>query len=162
MREWLVGGAVIERAGALLLVCNRRRDGRCDWSPPGGVIDDGEGVVEGLTREVAEETGLTVARWRGPVYEIVAEAPDMAWRLRVEAHEAVELSGEMTVDDPDGIVIDARHVERAEADSLLGAGPAWVREPLLEYLDVRWSETRTFRYRIEGTDLASLSVTRLE
>ena len=39
MRDWLVGGAVIEGPAGLLLVRNRRRDGSFDWSPPGGVID---------------------------------------------------------------------------------------------------------------------------
>lgn len=162
MRDWLVGGAVIESAGALLLVCNRRRDGRFDWSPPGGVIDEGEEMIEGLTREVVEETGLMVAEWRGPVYEIVAEAPDMGWRLRVEAHQALAVSGVMAVDDPDGIVIDAKHVERPEAEQLLGAGAQWVREPLLEFLDERWNGSRTFRYRIGGADLRSLVVERLD
>ena len=38
-----------------------RRNGSSDWTPPGGVIEvaDGESVLDGLTREVAEETGLT-------------------------------------------------------------------------------------------------------
>jgi ADP-ribose pyrophosphatase YjhB (NUDIX family) len=39
MREWFVAGALIERDGELLLVQNRRRNGRVDWSPPGGVIE---------------------------------------------------------------------------------------------------------------------------
>lgn len=157
-----MGGAVIESAGALLLVCNQRRDGRVDWSPPGGVIDEGEAMIEGLTREVLEETGLVVAEWRGPVYEIVAEAPDMGWRLRVEAHQALAVSGVMTVDDPDGIVVEAKHVERPEAEQLLVGGAQWVREPLLEFLDERWAGTRTFRYLIGGTDLRSLRVERLD
>ena len=54
MRDWVVAGAVIEGADGLLLVRNRRRDGSEDWSPPGGVIDEGETILEGLTREVAE------------------------------------------------------------------------------------------------------------
>ena len=59
MRAWLVGGAIVEGPDGLLLVRNRRRNGALDWSPPGGVIDAGESVLEGLTREVEEETGLT-------------------------------------------------------------------------------------------------------
>ena len=65
MRDWLVGGAVIEGPSGLLLVQNRRRDGSFDWSPPGGVIDAGETVLEGIGREVVEETGLVVTEWAG-------------------------------------------------------------------------------------------------
>jgi 8-oxo-dGTP diphosphatase len=32
----------------------------------------------------------------------------MGWHLRVEAHLAVAYEGELRVDDPDGIVVDAR------------------------------------------------------
>ena len=68
-------------------------------------------LIEGLTREVEEETGLRVTEWAGPVYEVRCEAPDLGWRLRVEAHVAVRYEGELRVDDPDGIVVDARFVD---------------------------------------------------
>ena len=56
MKIWQVAGAVIERDGAVLLVENLRRNGHTDWTPPGGVIElaDGETVLAGLAREVAE------------------------------------------------------------------------------------------------------------
>jgi 8-oxo-dGTP diphosphatase len=117
VRDWVVGGALIlsDEGGAtnVLLVQNRRRNGSHDWTPPGGVIDEGESLLEGLTREVEEETGLRVTEWAGPVYEVRCEAPDMGWRLRVEAHVAVAYEGELHVDDPDGIVVDARFVDVA-------------------------------------------------
>jgi 8-oxo-dGTP diphosphatase len=94
----------------VLLVQNRRRDGHVDWSTPGGVIDEGETLLEGLTREVAEETGIVVTEWRGPLWEVTAEAPEMGWRLRVEVHLATAFDGELAVDDPDGIVVDAQFV----------------------------------------------------
>ena len=47
-----------------------------------------EELIEGLTREVEEETGLAVARWQGPLWSAEAEAPDMGWTLRVEVHRA--------------------------------------------------------------------------
>jgi 8-oxo-dGTP diphosphatase len=125
------------------------------------VIDAGESVVEGLTREVAEETGLIVSQWVGPVYEIQAEAPDLGWTLRVEVHVAAQVSGELAVEDPDGIVIDARYVSAADcAKHLVDAHP-WVREPLSDWLDERWPGSRSFGYHIAGTDLRSLRVTRL-
>ena len=57
MNQWIVGGAVIEHEGQLLLVRNRRKNGSVDWTTPGGVIDEGESVLSGLAREVFEETG---------------------------------------------------------------------------------------------------------
>ncbi len=60
MRDWVVGGALILSDEGVLLVQNRRRNGTHDWTPPGGVIDEGESLIEGLTREVQEETGQDV------------------------------------------------------------------------------------------------------
>lgn len=161
MREWLVGGGVIEGPAGVLLVQNRRRNGRVDWSPPGGVIDAGETLVEGLTREVAEETGLIVGEWTGPVYEILAEAPGLGWRLRVEAHLAVAYEGELAVGDPDGIVVDACYTPAGGCGDLLRVAPRWVREPLVDWLAERWPGTRAYHYRVDGSELASLQVTRL-
>jgi 8-oxo-dGTP diphosphatase len=156
----VVAGALIEGAEGLLLVQNRRRNGRVDWSPPGGVIDDGETVLGGLAREVQEETGLIVTSWEGPVYEIQAQAPDLGWDLRVEVHRALEYHGELTVDDPDGIVVDACFADVDGCRLYLDDGHPWVREPLVEWLEERWDGGRAFGYQITGTDPASLTVQR--
>jgi 8-oxo-dGTP diphosphatase len=160
MREWLVGGGLILGDGGLLLVHNRRRNGNHDWSPPGGVIDEGETLLAGLTREVEEETGVVVARWRGPVYEVDVAAPGLGWHLRVEAHLAVDFAGTVKVDDPDGIVVDAAYVDPAACDDHLAGCHPWVGEPLRAWLDERWDEPRTFRYTIDGDDMAQVVVTR--
>ena len=151
MRDWLVGGGIVASEAGLLLVQNRRRDGRLDWSPPGGVIDPGETLRGGLTREVEEETGLVVASWEGPTYRITAEAPDMGWRLAVEAHRATVFEGELRVDDPDGIVVAARFVVADEFRDLLDAAPRRVREPVCDGLSEPWEGERTYAYRVEGT-----------
>lgn len=160
VREWLVGGALIEGPGGLLLVCNRRRNGWLDWTPPGGVIDEGEELLAGLTREVAEETGLSVTRWVGPRYAVDAEAPGLGWRLRVEAWLAAEYEGELRVDDPDGIVVDACFVDPLDCGERLRGGHRWVVEPLGAWIEERWPDTRTFGYQVRGTDPHSLVVTR--
>jgi len=162
-----VAGGLIESAEGLLLVCNRRRNGSFDWSPPGGVIEiaDGESLLDGLTREVEEETGIRVSKWAGPVYEVRAEAVDLGWRLWAEVHVAVEYEGEVRVEDPDGIVVDAQFFALGEcADQLVHCHP-WVREPLSEWLGARWSHVDApppYGYRVDGSDAATLVVTRLD
>ncbi len=162
MRDWVVGGALILSEDGVLLVRNRRRNGSHDWTPPGGVIDEGETLLEGLTREVQEETGLWVSEWAGPVYEVRCEAPDMGWRLRVEAHVAVAYEGDLHVDDPDGIVVDARFVAVEVCSSLVEGGHPWVCEPLGEWLVERWShaETRPYGFHVTGAAPDEVVVTR--
>jgi 8-oxo-dGTP diphosphatase len=166
VRNWTVAGGLVESDAGLLLVQNRRRNGSFDWSPPGGVIEvaDGESVVDGLTREVQEETGLRVTEWVGPLYEVQADAPDLGWSLRASVYLAVAYEGELVVDDPDGIVVDAQFVALDDCAVQLAQCHQWVREPLAEWLESRWSHTEArapFGYRVDGADIGSLTVTRL-
>ena len=150
LRHWQVAGGVVTDERGLLLVQNLRRNGELDWSTPGGVVDPGETPVQGLTREVREETGLSVAAWDGPIYRVEVTAPEAGFFLRVEAHRAAAFTGAVTVDDPDGIVVSAEFVDLGTArDRLLGASP-WVVEPLLAHLEDGVGDGRVFRYRVEG------------
>ena len=38
----------------------------------------------------------------------------------------------------------------------------WVREPLVDWMAQRWSGTRRYDYRVEGTKLDELRITRCE
>lgn len=147
----------------VLMVKNQRHGGHLDWTPPGGVIDRGEALIGGLTREVNEETGLTVRRWEGPLYLITADAPDLGWRLQVEVHRAVEVIGCLKVGhDPDGIVVEADVVPLSECGTRMGDAHPWVREPLVDWMVQRWSGTRHYAYRVLGSDLTEMSIERVD
>ncbi len=151
LRQWSVAGGVVrDTAGQFLLVENERRDGSIDWSTPGGVVDAGETFVDALTREVLEETGLVVAAWSGPLYRVEVTAPDLGFFLQVEAHRALETSGAIAVDDPDGIVLSAGFQTLHQARVLLDSAPVFVSEPLLAHVVDGVDDGRTFSYMITG------------
>ena len=53
-------GALIFEDGKILLVERGKEPLKGYWSLPGGIVETGEKLVEGIRREVAEETGLDV------------------------------------------------------------------------------------------------------
>jgi 8-oxo-dGTP diphosphatase len=161
--ELTVVAGIIEGADGLLLVKNRRRQGTHDWTTPGGVLDATDvSLVAGLTREVAEETGLVVRLWDGPLYEVEAHHPVLGWTLRAIVFRALAYDGELRIDDPDGIVVDAVFVAAEACADLLAACHTWVGEPLAEWLAERWGAEapRAFAYTLEGADLATIRAVR--
>lgn len=160
MRRWTVGGALIRVGDGLLLVGNRRKDRSLEWTPPGGVIDAGEAVLDGLRREVLEETGLSVTGWSHLVYTVTVDAPDMGWQLRVEAWEAHGVEGDIVLADPDGIVEQVVHSSGADAVGLLAASPPWVRDPVGDWLADR--NGATYRYLLRGSQRGTARIERVE
>ena len=51
------GAIVLNEKGEILLI---RDDRRGSWTFPGGIIEEGEGVLDGVRREVLEETGVEI------------------------------------------------------------------------------------------------------
>jgi hypothetical protein len=70
--------------------------------------------------------------------------------LTVEVHRAERFFGEVAIDDPDGIVVDARFVDPSEVAALLGVTSPWITEPLLGHLMQGIDDGRTYRYRVDG------------
>jgi 8-oxo-dGTP diphosphatase len=161
LRRWEVAGGVIVDHRGVLLVANRRRNGVIDWSTPGGVIDSGESPLQALTREVHEETGLSVLEWSERLYEVEVVAPDLGFHLTVHAYRAQVFRGEIVVDDPDGIVVDARWVALTGASARLQGSSPWVVEPLLDYLNRQPEHDQLFRYRLLGCSRSERRVLRL-
>lgn len=150
MRAWRVASAVIELDGQILLVENKRADGRVDWSMPGGVVEPDEDPIEGLQREVLEETGLVVELWGPLLWTTYATSNSMGFNLVAETYLAHAVGGEINIDDPDGIVTACRYFALHEAITALEATWVPTRQPLLGWLDERWAEPRRFDYSVEG------------
>jgi len=96
------------------------------WSVPSGRIEDGELVIEGLAREVLEETGLEVVdpgrlAFVLQIDNLRAESlhegrgPAGGYFATVWTFEVGEWRGELAPQDPDGVVSEARFVPIAEA-----------------------------------------------
>lgn len=163
LSEFTVAGALVESPDGLLLVRNQRRNGATDWSTPGGVIDPTDATLRaGLAREVWEETGLRVTEWEGPVYEVRATAVEMGWIMRCEVHRALAFEGEVVVDDPDGIVIEATFAAADACTEFLALCAPWVREPLADWIEHRWGpdDARAYTYDVFGTSRDALRVIR--
>lgn len=60
-RPFLAVSAAIIRDGKVLVVRRARKPALSLYSLPGGVVETGETLAEAVTREVREETALTIA-----------------------------------------------------------------------------------------------------
>ena len=139
-------GAVVVNRGRVLLVRRGSEPLKGHWSLPGGMLEVGESLSEGVVREVREETGLTVQ----PV-ELV-ELLDRIHRdgERVRYHYVIAdylcrvVSGELKeASDADAV----RWVERAEwnSDSALKLDPVTVR-----VIEAGWQKARSNEKGSEG------------
>jgi hypothetical protein len=72
----------------------------------------------------------------------------------------VAYEGDLVVDDPDGIVVDARFVHVDECGALLDGGQRWVGEPLGVWLGGERDHGRSYEYVVRGRDLHGLEVER--
>ena len=160
LREWTVAAAIIRSGPDVLMVRNRRKNGSHDWSTPGGVVEPGEQIVEALTREVIEETGVTVTNWSEPRYSVVTVAIGMGWHLTVEVFEALSWTGNIFIDDPDKIVEEAVFLTTTEAIERLATTARWVSEPIADWLNDPWGGHRQYGYELSGVDRNSMLVHR--
>ena len=145
----LVGvGAVVVEDGRVLLIRRGSEPLKGHWSLPGGLLELGESLPDGVIREVREETGLTVE----PV--VLIELLDRIHRQgeRVRYHYVIAdylcrvVGGQLqAASDADAV----RWVERAEwngPDALPGAlrlDPITVR-----VIEAGWQKAQALREKI--------------
>jgi 8-oxo-dGTP diphosphatase len=80
-----VSALVEDAAGRLLLARRAVEPYRGLWDPPGGFLEEGEHPVDGLRRELLEETGLRCepVRFLGAWMDVYGDAPDAAATLNL-------------------------------------------------------------------------------
>ena len=89
--------AIILRDDEILLVKRGSEPGLGKWSIPGGSLEIGETLEEGLKREVREETGLQieVGRLAGIGDLIVSDQGVLKWHYLLINYLAVATGGEL-------------------------------------------------------------------
>ena len=135
-------GAVVERAGALLLVRHQKPQRDPYWVLPGGRLEPGETIPECAGREVAEETGLS-ARFAGILYvgEFLREGRhtvDVVVRMVAEDDAEARLGSDPEV--APGSEPTLREVRWVDVGDLRGIEllPAPTKERLLRDAAARW------------------------
>lgn len=107
-----VGGIVFDADGRVLLVQRGKPPGVGLWSVPGGRLEPGETIEQGVAREVLEETGLVVEV--GPHAETITRIGD-GYHYIIHDHVARVLRGTLRAGDD---ARDARWVTAAELSAL--------------------------------------------
>ena len=163
LSEFTVAGALVESPEGLLLVRNRRRSGATDWSTPGGVIDATDLTLLGGLAEKSKkrpDSGSPSGRARSTRSAPPRTSSDGRCDARCIARS--DTTARSRIDDPDGIVIDACFAPRDEWPDMLDTCAPWVREPLAEWLEHRWSpdQRRDYVYDVLGTRRDQLRVVR--
>ena len=132
----LIASAVARLHGELLLV-QQHYPGEtlpC-WGLPGGQVEPGEELLAGLQREVLEETGLTLVRTPTIAFVIqVLRQTEAGIQQWLACHFACEVAGQISPQDPDGLVLSAHWVEEQTALEYLGTDSQYDCEPLRRWL----------------------------
>ena len=73
--------------------------------------------------------------------------------MRCEVHRALAYEGDLVVDDPDGIVVEATFATADACTEFLALCAPWVREPLADWIEQRWGpdDAREYAYDVFGT-----------
>jgi 8-oxo-dGTP diphosphatase len=138
-----IASALIRRTHVMCLVQQQGpRDQTATWMLPGGRIEAGEGILAGLRREVAEETGLSITGDPQVAFLVEISTPEATYTAMTFDCEA---DGDLNPADPDGIVLAAAWVPIEEATTRLALVDWYEVLPLRRYLAGEATTGTTYR-----------------
>lgn len=149
----LLALGILRRAGQLVMVRPADEAVGARWFVPGGLIEGGELAVEGLRRELREETGAEVIGICQLAFVSHIDRPVDHMQAIVFGFAIHDWQGELVADDPDHEIGEVALVPIEEACQRLRANGGWpgIQEPLLAYLEEQAKPGTLWFYR-EGSE----------
>lgn len=128
---FIVTSAIARKGREVLLVEERVDSGKIGWSLPGGVVEVRESIITALSREIAEETGLSVTKNHGMAYAVQSlEGANTTLAFVFD----VSVEGVIHITDPDKEILSACFFSIPEAIERLRLFPIKVMvEPAIAY-----------------------------
>lgn len=134
MRTLQIASAIIRHDDQILMIQQPDQNGLY-WFIPGGVVEMGELIGAALKREVKEETGLTIHKDIHLAFITQTVARYQNRQFTAFIFEVESFTGELCIDDPDGLIHGAEFVPITECLERLKR-VQWdsMRDPLMTYL----------------------------
>lgn len=130
-----VGALCEDEQGRLMLVRRAIEPRKGTWDTPGGFLEEGEEPLDGLRRELLEETGLAIEprEFLGALIDLYGDGPEAQFVLSLNWSARI-LGGEPTAAD------DISEIRWFAADEL--PGEEEIGFPCVAELVRRWRESR--------------------